>query len=125
MSLGAAVRRREIDVVSVDLFPNLLGVARRSVAVEVTQVTVDFVQVPLLKAEKRGGRYRADTKEKKEERKKRVKDVERKEKERKNAHKEEGKKGNVKRDQEERKRIKSRVKKKEQMMRRKRRKCKM
>lgn len=70
MSRGAAVRRREIDVVSVDLFPNLLGVARRSVAVEVTQVTVDFVEVPLLKEEKRGGRYRADTKEKKERKRK-------------------------------------------------------
>lgn len=42
-------------MVGADLFPDLFGVARGSVAVEVTQVTVDFVQVPLLKEDVRGG----------------------------------------------------------------------
>lgn len=51
---GAAVLRcGEMDVVAADLVPNLLSVARRSVAVEVTEVTVDFVQVPLLREEVR------------------------------------------------------------------------
>lgn len=46
----AAVLRHEIDVVGADLLPNLLGVVGRPVAVEVAEVTVDLVQVPLLEA---------------------------------------------------------------------------
>lgn len=44
----AAVLRHEIDVVGADLLPNLLGVVGWPVAVEVAEVTVDLVQVPLL-----------------------------------------------------------------------------
>lgn len=50
---AAGPRRGEIDGIRVDLIPNLLSVARRSVAVEVTEVMVDLVQVPLLKVEGR------------------------------------------------------------------------
>lgn len=46
----AAVLGHQIDVVAADLLPNLLGVVGRPVAVEVTEVTVDLVQVPLLEA---------------------------------------------------------------------------
>lgn len=46
----AAVLRHEMDVVGADLLPNLLGVIGWPVAVEVAEVTVDLVQVPLLKA---------------------------------------------------------------------------
>ena len=49
----AGPRRGEIDGVPVDLIPNLVSVARRSVAVEVTEVMVDLVQVPLLKVDGR------------------------------------------------------------------------
>lgn len=55
---GAAVLQGQTDVICIDLLPDLLGVAWRSVAVKVTQVNVDFIQVPLLKVGVRGGRYR-------------------------------------------------------------------
>lgn len=58
MGEGAAVLQRQTDVICIDLLPDLLCVARRSVAVKVTQVNVDFIQVPLLKAGVRGGRHR-------------------------------------------------------------------
>lgn len=56
----AVLRRGEIDVVGADVVPNLLRVAWRPVAVEVTEVTVDFIQVPLLRTEVRGGREEED-----------------------------------------------------------------
>lgn len=49
---AAVLRCGDIDVVCADLVPDLLGVARRSVAVEVSEVTVDFIQVPLLRERK-------------------------------------------------------------------------
>lgn len=57
---AAVLRRGEIDVVGADVVPNLLRVARRPVAVEVTEVTVDFIHVPLLRTEVRGGREEED-----------------------------------------------------------------
>lgn len=46
----------EIGVVRADLVPDFLSVAWRFVAVEVTEVTVDFIQVPLLRMEVRCAR---------------------------------------------------------------------
>lgn len=47
--------RGEEDVVSADLVPDLLGVARGAVAVKVTEVMVDLIQVPLLRSQGGGG----------------------------------------------------------------------
>lgn len=46
---AVVLRRGEIQAVGADMVPDFLCVARRFVAVEVTQVTVDFIQVPLLR----------------------------------------------------------------------------
>lgn len=51
MCVAAVLRCGEIDIISADVVPDFLTVAWRPVAVEVTEVAVDFVQVPLLRME--------------------------------------------------------------------------
>lgn len=51
MCVAAVLRCGEIDVISADVVPDFLRVAWRPVAVEVTEVAVDFVQVPFLRME--------------------------------------------------------------------------
>lgn len=48
---AAVLQRGQVEVVGAHLVPDLLSVAGRPVAVETAEVTVDFIQVPLLRTQ--------------------------------------------------------------------------